>query len=265
MFLFKRYFFIFLSLAIIINASENSRFNKDFFDELGIKNTPIIIKKNKQIEIESNEINENISWRLFQMLLIDKDFTDEKIYRGGIESLGLEYMDQSRYHHDSQKIPYISKEELPFMYRYYVERYSHFITQKYEGPWYMKFINEKIGYGIYAAADIKNGDFVGDYVGIIYDSSIASNSEFSDLRYTWALHHPLDPKGPHFFITAVKHCNFMRYINHSFDPNVAAIPVYMEGQWHQTYVACKDIKKDEQILANYGTGYWQNRTCEELH
>ena len=38
------------------------------------------------------------------------------------------------------------------------------------------------------------------------------------------------------------------------------IPV--DGRWHLAYVAKKPIKKDQQLLANYGKPYWKGRGCK---
>jgi hypothetical protein len=265
MFLSKRYFLAFLSLVIIINASENSRFNKDFFDELGVKNTPIIINKNKHIETEANEINENISWRLFSLLLEENEFFNNKKYRGAVEAMGIEYLDQSKYDSSSARMPIIPKHQLVLHERYFYERYYYCIEQKCEAPWYMKYISDKVGHGIFAAADIKKGDYIGDYTGILYDSKVRASRNF-DPNYTWNIIPPVNSGIKEVFLVDAKFsCNFTRFINHSFDPNVVPINIYGPDGWHLIYVAYRDIKKDEQILVNYGPGYWKDKNPEKLN
>jgi len=206
------------------------------------------------------------SWRLLEILLSKNSFASDKLYKGSIEALGIEYIDHSRYEINSQKMPIIAKEQLGVYDRYWYERYNRYIVEKYEAPWYMKFINEKIGHGIFAAADIKGGDYIGDYVGIICDSQLW-DKVCRDTSYSWRIGSPSEINSPHVFSIDAKHTgNFTRFINHSFDPNVIAISIYTHDGWHLVYIAKKDIHKDEQILADYGRGYWDVRKQpEELH
>lgn len=257
-------FGLFISL---LHAQDISQFNKQFFDKLGLENHPVIIKHAPEIVQESNQTDEldSCSWQCLRILLGQETFVTDKKYKGAIEQMGIEYLDRSKYDPSSARMPSIQKHQLTLHERYFFERYYKYIEQKYEVPWYMKFISDTIGHGIFAAADIKNGDFVGDYGGIIYDRKTRDAMQY-DPSYTWNINPPTNSGLQEAFLIDAKYaCNFMRFINHSFEPNVMPIHIYGPDGWHLIYVACKDIKKDEQILVNYGNGYWSNKTPEKLN
>lgn len=258
---------IFVLFISLLRGNEISQFNKQFFDKLGIQNTPIVIKHNNEIvpEREQQEITDSIAWQCFRLLLKDDEFITEKKYKGAIEQMGIEYLDQSKYASTSLRMPIVPKHQLVYHERYFYEKYYYYIEQKYEAPWYMKFISDTIGHGIFAAADIKKGDYIGDYTGILYDSKTRTSRDF-DPSYTWNIVPPVNSGIKDLFLVDAKFaCNFTRFINHSFDPNVVPLVIYAQDGWHLIYVACKDIKKDEQILANYGQGYWHNKAPEKLN
>jgi hypothetical protein len=186
----------------------------------------------------------------------------QKYYRGQFEVIGLKYIDNSLC---DEKMPAgirstraIDQDQLSPAEKEVVEKYYRLTKQQYESPWYMKFISKKVGYGIYAAADIEPGQLIAEYVGIIYDEQ-SYLSKPQNPKYCWNLQPPSFTQGSKkYYVDAIKYCNFTRIINHSYKPNV--IPVAMHGPdgSRMLYVACERIKKDEQLLVNYGTGYWQS-------
>lgn len=262
------YLFCIFGLCIsLLHGQDISQFNKQFFDKLGLENHPVIIDTKQETVQEpvQPQVPDSCSWQCLRVLLGEDTFVTDKKYKGAIEQMGIEYLDQSKYHPSCAKMPVIHKHELTLDERYFFEKYYYFIEQKYEAPWYMKFISDAVGHGIFAAADIKSGDYVGDYIGILYDSETRKSKEL-DPSFTWKISAPANLQDQYlFFVDGKNACNFTRFINHSFEPNVSPIIVYALDGWHLIYVACKDIKKDEQILANYGQGYWSHKTPEKLN
>ena len=45
-----------------------------------------------------------------------------------------------------------------------------------------------------------------------------------------------------------------RFVNHSPNPNVDVNAVLVDGSYHMVYVTLTEVKKDSQLLQNYGTG-----------
>ncbi len=260
-------FCIFGLFISLLHGQDISQFNKQFFDKLGLDNHPVVITTKHETvqETVAPEVPDSCSWQCLRVLLGKDAFVTDKKYKGAIEQMGIEYLDHSKYHASSAKMPLIQKHELVLHERYFFEKYYYYIEQKHEAPWYMKFISDAVGHGIFAAADIKSGDYVGDYTGILYDGKTRAAMQF-DPSYTWNIIPPTNSGLQEVFLVDAKFaCNFTRFINHSFEPNVTAIPIYGPDGWHLIYVACKDIKKDEQILANYGPGYWRDKTPEKLN
>jgi SET domain len=187
----------------------------------------------------------------------------EKYYRGQFKIMGLNYIDNSVC---DETVPKriqaarpIDQDELTAEEKAVVDKYYKLTKQQFESPWYMKFINNKIGYGIFAAADIEAGQLIAEYVGIIYDS-VTYLSAPRNPRYCWNVNPPLQVQNAHkFYVDALASCNFTRIINHSYKPNVIPVPMHGPDGSRMLYVACEKIKKDEQLLVNYGEGYWVSR------
>lgn len=196
----------------------------------------------------------------FSNLFPDKN---EKYYRGQFAVMKLPYIDNSVC---DKEVPQhiidarpIDQGMLTSEEKEVVKKYYRLTKQQYESPWYMKFISKKLGYGIYAAADIEPGQLIAEYVGIIYDEATYL-SRPRDSRYCWNLQPPINAKNRQkFYVCAFPACNFTRIINHSYNPNVIPVPMHGPDGSRMLYVACEKIKKDEQLLVNYGPGYWQTR------
>lgn len=231
---------------------------------------------NEEIEPDNEESQKNYepSGQQSQCDLLDLLFADtqisklfpdknEKYYRGQFEVIGLKYIDNSVC---DDQMPAairskraIDQERLSTEEQEVVEKYYRLTKQQFESPWYMKFISKKVGYGIYAGADIEPGQLIAEYVGIIYDEQSYLNKIPRNPKYCWnVLPVPCVQNGQKFYVDAIECCNFTRIINHSYKPNVIPVTMYGPDGSRMLYVACEKIKKDEQLLVNYGQGYWQN-------
>ncbi|OGH98720.1 MAG: hypothetical protein A2X42_02225 [Candidatus Margulisbacteria bacterium GWF2_38_17] len=131
-------------------------------------------------------------------------------------------------------------------------KYYYFIDKGITANVYISYINERIGYGLFADEDIKKNSWIGEYSGRLH----LANGKREESEYGW-----LYPtmKNNIFTIEASKYGNYTRYVNHSFKPNVVARSIYFKDYWHFGYVAIKAISKNEQLLVNYGDFYWERR------
>lgn len=104
---------------------------------------------------------------------------------------------------------------------------------------------------------------IGEYTGIVIE--IHKSPEL-DKSYAWTVSSPeyCRDQGKFFYVDAKKAGNFVRFINHSEYPNVKALTVYCQNQWHMIYIAARPIKKDEQLLVDYGAGYWHSKACKPV-
>ena len=192
-----------------------------------------------------------------------------KYYRGQFAQIGLTYADDDLYDPgmstEVRATRSIDQDLLTPQEREAVDKYYHLVKQQYEAPWYMKFISKKVGYGIFAAADIEPGQLIGEYTGLIYDALTYTKRTPRNSNYAWSIYAPASKKNAILFhVDAKDHCNFTRMINHSYEPNVIAVTMHGPDGSRILYVATEKIKKDEQILVNYGTGYWEGREPQKL-
>lgn len=229
--------------------------------------------ENDEAEIDDETENEAVMptvpspCSLLDLLFVDSDasslFPDknEIYYRGQFAFMGLTYIDNSicdvSVPEQIRSARPIDQDKLTAEEKAVVEKYYRLTKQQYESPWYMKFINKKVGYGIYAAADIEAGQLIAEYVGIIYDANTYLSMPRNP-KYCWNLLPPLsESNGQKFYVDALSSCNFTRIINHSYKPNVIPVPMHGPDGSRMLYVACEKILKDQQLLVNYGEGYWQ--------
>lgn len=146
------------------------------------------------------------------------------------------------------------------------------IVQGATAPVYIKRINKKVGRGLFAAENIKAGDVIGAYAGVVKSPRDACRSD-----YAWSL--PLllgkpgtDPgkpgKGRAELWPSLDGVdgNYLRFVNHSPDGlNVRPYQLFHQGMWHVIYRATRDIPKDAQLLTSYGQGYFSQRPGAELN
>ena len=135
------------------------------------------------------------------------------------------------------------------------EKYAQLIRKKYTVPVYIQFIDDAIGYGVFADTDIQPGQMIGEYAGIIkkYKPKGAQNKEeVHNESYRWKYGSDI--------LDAFDAGNFTRFINHSYNPNLEARYIKTNDNFpaHLIYIARKPIKKGEQLLINYGAHYWSN-------
>lgn len=145
------------------------------------------------------------------------------------------------------------------------EKYGSLIDKGYHADMYVGWINNTVGYGAYAEQDIKKGDMVIEYVGIVEEDTPFDE----DNLYLWdypTIMYKTKPGNKRrtkikFCINAEKSGNMARFINHSLRKyqNVGIQIVPRKKYWHVIYVAKKDIKKGQQLLTYYGLEYWRDR------
>lgn len=150
----------------------------------------------------------------------------------------------------------------------------------------LKKLPGKLGHGIFLhpdAAPIKKDTLIGPYSGIlsIVPQNTSNDSAFTfspltDVKLTKNEQKMFDPESvfrPNRLycldIEALHEGNYIRFVNHSYKPNVAA-HIYSvkknslgvkEAVLEVWYMACKTIKPGEQLLVNYegdDGSYWEN-------
>jgi len=113
---------------------------------------------------------------------------------------------------------------------------------------YIKWVSDEIGYGLFASADLATRTFIGEYTGVVTDDQVPERDE----RDGYRMNYP----GVGLQISARELGGIPRFVNHSPNPNVDVNAVLVDGSYHMVYVTLTEVKKDSQLLQNYGTGYW---------
>lgn len=161
-----------------------------------------------------------------------------KLYASDFKELGVEYSNSLKN----------SKGELLAESRYK------------EVPLYLKFINDTVGFGVFAEQDTRHGANVGEYTGEVI--TLEETTKIKNLD-EGAFLFALDAAGPaQLFVDARKSGNFTRFINHSFNPNLMVMPNYNKDNPTVVLVARRDIKRDKELLLDYGHDYWDARGIE---
>lgn len=142
------------------------------------------------------------------------------------------------------------------------KQYGALIAQGYVAPCTVRFINDAIGYGVFAEADIAPGQLVGEYTGRIINTKDLKTSKYS---WDYPVDHDQVGNPIKTSLDAADAGNEMRFVNHDFQPNAEVQFIPQGGIWHVCYVATRPIKKGEQILTNYGTKYWASSRKGTMH
>jgi hypothetical protein len=132
--------------------------------------------------------------------------------------------------------------------------YSRQIHQGVLGPVRLEWIDEVLGYGLFAEEDLDQHAYVGEYTGVVRSLDRHHSTGYC-LSYPT---HILSRKA--LAVDAMQRGNLTRFINHSEEPTLIPRWAVDRNLVHQVLVASRHVKKGEQLTCNYGEDYWQRRT-----
>ena len=112
------------------------------------------------------------------------------------------------------------------------------------------FIDEAVGFGLFATGPLPKGAFVGEYVGRVRQNN--RHGEMNNYLYSYP---QVDNIGRNYVIDA-KEGNLIRFVNHSERPNLISKYAFLDGFYHLILITLKEIHIDEQFTYNYGKKYW---------
>ncbi len=119
----------------------------------------------------------------------------------------------------------------------------------------IRFIDDVVGYGVFAERAIPKGVFIGEYTGVVR-KRLGRVGRFNDYTFEYAIG---DWERNPFIIDAKQEGNLTRFINHSARPNLGSVSVYANEVMHIILVALKPIPKGAQLCYDYGDIYWKKR------
>lgn len=131
------------------------------------------------------------------------------------------------------------------------------IHQK-EIPYLIKKVNPLVGYGVFAAKNIPELSFIGEYTGVVRKRRFWG--EFSN---DYVFSYSIGPDDTPWVIDAKEKGNFTRFINHSYEPNLTSRWIITNGIAHIILFANRLIYKGEQLTYDYGPKYWKKRSFPE--
>ena len=117
----------------------------------------------------------------------------------------------------------------------------------------IRWINEEVGFGVFAEQKISPCSFAGEYTGQLIEANKKDLQEkFHSVRYPiWGM------KKQKWVLDAEKMGNFTRFINHSAQPNLKLQSVYWRGLPRMILVALQEIPLGAQLLFDYGPIFWK--------
>lgn len=194
-------------------------------------------------------------------------YKDPAERRKFMESKGISYLSRSIY----KDVPGFLKDQKTSPY--YIDNREEFETlnfdykDKIEEAWMadviITLVSSDVGYGLFAGADLNPGDLLAEYAGVVQpgedlvldpDNAVRPPEGF-ETDYTWdypdAWYEDLL-----FEVNGGKMGNELRYINHSFEANLAVEHTLINNRWVIFFVAQQFIKTGSQLTVDYGEEYW---------
>lgn len=119
----------------------------------------------------------------------------------------------------------------------------------------IRWLDENLGYGLFAEEVLEEGAYVGEYTGFVRENDRRYFEPLNNYCYEYPIS---DDSGKHHVIDATAG-NLTRFINHSYTPNLKPLHVFYEGFYHLIFLAIQRIEKGSQLSYNYGKNYWYIR------
>jgi len=140
-------------------------------------------------------------------------------------------------------------------------RYRAEMESAYIAPVILRWIDNTLGYGVYAETDIEERAYVGEYTGLV-----RRLSRWTPDPNEYCFHYPTRLWSLCYYaVDAQKEGNALRFVNHSDIPNLEPISIVDEkGLLHIGFVTTRRIKAGEQLTFNYGGDYWKRRAYQKL-
>jgi SET domain-containing protein len=102
------------------------------------------------------------------------------------------------------------------------------------------------GLGVFAGQEIKKGQFIGEYAGVVVDDELAQGEFVFQIRENTPSRVIVSTIDAGFF------GNFTRFFNHSCEPNIQPVPVRVDYIIpNLAFFALRDIKPGEELTFSY--------------
>lgn len=131
------------------------------------------------------------------------------------------------------------------------------ITPRMNHPLSHSMYEKRPHYGLFASAPIGQGVELGEYVGELQLLAANWKHNLKDFDHAWTLE-----RGPFLFVlNAKKIANELAFMNDyrgiGKEPNVKPKWVVHQGCYHLMFETILPVKAKEELLIDYGEGYWR--------
>lgn len=115
----------------------------------------------------------------------------------------------------------------------------------------VRWIDDSIGYGLFAERDFPKETYIGEYVGLV-----RKIKRFSPQLNEYCMHFPSRFFSYNYYLIDALACgNETRFINHSKTPNLQPICILDRGLMHIVFFTTKAVAKGEELRFNYGAWF----------
>ena len=135
------------------------------------------------------------------------------------------------------------------------QKYIEKINAAYIPHVSVRWISDKVGYGLFAEEKISEGSYVGEYTGIVR----RNDRRYFEPLNNYCYEYPVDDEIGRSFVIDATQGNLTRFINHSSKPNLKPVHVFYDGYYHLIFIALREIQKGEELSYDYGESYWYLR------
>jgi len=198
-----------------------------------------------------------VGWSAYNFYKDHYSLTNRKLYANDFGKLGINYTKTNIKNTVNDLLseePILDTHEQKYLDAL-ASKWSNHLRQNSIAPLYVSYLNKSLGYGAFAESPLSKDQFIGEYTGKLKNNiqNADLNSELKASTYTWGLPNTLR-------VDACEAGNELRFVNHSsYHANVGTMPIKTDDQWRLIYYAKKPIEKNEQLLVDYGPGYWTKR------
>jgi hypothetical protein len=122
-------------------------------------------------------------------------------------------------------------------------------------PVRLRLIDHDVGWGVFAEKDLKPMTFIGEYAGCVRRKKRADAKNPYCFQYSIVC-----DESTRFTIDAREQGGIVRFINHSFHPNLMSALATHQNLCHVVLFVHRPISKGEQLCYDYGQDYWAKRS-----
>jgi len=125
-------------------------------------------------------------------------------------------------------------------------------------PVRLRWIDDRVGWGVFAEQDLKPMHYIGEYSGIV------RRKKRSDAKNAYCFEYTIvNDESTRYTIDALDHGGIVRFINHSSTPNLMSALATYQNLSHVVIFVNRSIKKGEQLCFDYGSDYWSKRALPQ--